>query len=93
MNEEQKCLLIEEFVREYGQYEFAFQNEQFLKFKAYNDLGIPLAQAHSYNMITLTDYGKEVIEETWQSMCEMLEVDPDGEYESIYNMKQDDDSE
>lgn len=81
-----KCSLIEEFVRDYSKYEFAFYNEDFLNFKMYNDLGIPLAQSVIYGLAELTDEGKSLLEETWFSFCTMVEADPDGEYESIYDM-------
>lgn len=86
MDVEDRCALIEEFVREYSKYEFAFHNEDFLDFKLYNDLGIPLAQSVTYGLVNLTEEGMKLVDETWVYFCDMLESDPDGEYESIYDM-------
>lgn len=86
MDIEDKCFLIEEFVREYSKYEHSNKSEEFLEFLSYNDLGIPLAQAYVYDLIILTDEGEGLIQETWLNLCEMIGTDPDGEYESIYDM-------
>ena len=86
MDIEDKCFLIEEFVREYGKYEYSGESEDYINFLSYNDLGVPLAQAFTYNLVELTEEGEGLIEETWLNLCDMVNTDPDGEYESIYDM-------
>lgn len=86
MDIEDRCALIEEFVREYGKYEFADRSIDFIEFMTYNDLGIPLAQSIVYSLAELTEEGEGLIEETWLNLCNMVDTDPEGEYESIYDM-------
>lgn len=86
MDIDEKCFLIEEFVREYSKYEYSNQSQEFIEFLSYNDLGIPMAQAFVYDLVMLTEEGEGLIEETWLNLCTMVNTDPDGEYESIYDM-------
>lgn len=86
MDIEYKCFLIEQFVREYGKYEHSYKSEEYIEFLSYNDLGVPMAQAYTYDLIELTDEGVALIEETWINLCLMVDTDPEGEYESIYDM-------
>ena len=86
MDIDEKCFLIEEFVREYSKYEYSNQSQECIEFLSYNDLGIPMAQAFVYDLVMLTEEGEGLIEETWLNLCTMVNTDPDGEYESIYDM-------
>lgn len=86
MDVEDKCFLIEEFVREYSKYEYSNQSEEFMEFLTYNDLGVPMAQAFVYDLVMLTEEGEGLIEETWLNLCTMVKTDPNSEYESIYDM-------
>lgn len=62
-------------------------NEELNEFRKYNDVGLPLAYLLSIEMVELKgDEGRVHIEETWQLLCEALEVDNDTEYESIDDM-------
>lgn len=77
-----KCDIIEEFMRDH-----AYQNVEILdiveKFIDFNDLGVPLAQAVSYKLAELTEEGITVVEETWIYFCEMMMIDPYGEYSNL----------
>jgi len=86
MEIEEKCHLIEEFVREYTKYEFSGTNKEFIDFLSYNDLGVPMAQAYIYDLVDLTDQGEAIIEETWKNLCTMVNTDPNASYETIYDM-------
>ena len=73
--------ILEEFARDFTTGEL--DREFFKDFVIYNDLGIPLAQAVTYELAEPTEAGEEVIVETWNNFCNMLDVDPDGEYEDL----------
>jgi hypothetical protein len=79
-----KASIIEEFSRELVDSSGDFEDLPINSFRSYNDLGIPLCQALSYNLIeSLTNEGERVIEETWIFFCTMFEVDPEKEYEDF----------
>ncbi len=80
---ENKCSIIEEFMRNFSFMPETYNNQYYLDFKIYNDLGVPLAQAFEYNLIKFEKEGEELINETWINFCNMLEVDPDEEYKSL----------
>jgi hypothetical protein len=86
MDIETKCEIIEEFIREISGKEEIVENEDYLNWRFYNDLGVPIAQGCIYGLLELTEEGEEIIEETWKSFCELLGVAPDGLYESIYDI-------
>lgn len=86
MDIDDKCFLIEEFVREYSKYEYSNQSQEFIDFLSYNDLGVPMAQAFVYDLVMLTEEGEGLVEETWLNLCTMVNTDPNGSYESIYDM-------
>jgi len=69
-----KCEFIEEFSR------LCNEEKIHLDFVTYNDLGIPLAISVLTKMADLKARGREVIDETYSQMCELLEVDPNVEY-------------
>jgi hypothetical protein len=79
-----KAKIIEEFVRDFYSDPSMYDEQEVTDFLLYNDLGIPLAQGICYNLIdTLTQEGRETIEETWNSLCVLFESDPEGEYEDL----------
>jgi hypothetical protein len=86
MDIETKCSIIEEFMRNFGMLAETYENENYVDFRIYNDLGVPLAQAVTYDLINLQEEGKNLINETWISFCNMLEVDPDEEYDSLQDI-------
>jgi hypothetical protein len=83
MDIETKCDIIEEFVREYFLKDIFVDDEEVQDFIEYNNLGIPLAQSVSYKLATPTEEGFQLIQETWQFLCSVFDVDSDGEYEDL----------
>lgn len=83
MNIDQKCSIIEEFMRNYSILPETYSHEDFINFKIYNDLGIPLAQAYEYGLIKLEADGIKIIEETWINFCNILDIDPDSDYQGL----------
>lgn len=55
-------------------------------FFEYNDLGIPLALSVVSNLCILTDDGKQILNETYDNVCNEMEVPNDIEYEDIGDM-------
>ncbi len=72
-----KAQLILEFTEQ------EFNNGEYADFFDYNDLGVPMAVALANGFITLTDDGENLMEETWQQLCELFEADPNEEYEFL----------
>lgn len=73
--------ILEEFSRMYtiGEIERDF----FSDFLIYNDMGLPLAQAVVYGLANPTLEGNALIYETWTNMCELLDIDPNNDYEDF----------
>jgi len=61
-------------------------DENFVDFIEYNDLGLPLAYLINTDLATLTDEGIKYIDETFSLLCAALELDLDGEYNSLIEM-------
>jgi len=59
---------------------------EYKEFFQYNDLGIPLSFCHAYEICEPTSQGKEIIEETWINLCNILGVNPTLDYDSIDDM-------
>lgn len=76
----QKSQLIVEFTEQ------EFANTEFDDFFDYNDIGVPLAIALSNNLVTLTNEGEKVLEETYIDLCNLFEANPNKEYESIEDL-------
>jgi hypothetical protein len=74
MNTLTKCEFIENFSR------ICIEEKVYPDFVTYNDLGIPLAISVLTEMADLKARGQEVIDETFELMCELLELDPNVEY-------------
>jgi len=74
MNTLTKCEFIEDFSR------LCLEEKIHLDFVTYNDLGIPLSIAVVAEIADLKNHGKDIIDETFALMCELLEVDPNVEY-------------
>jgi hypothetical protein len=81
MELEDKAKIIEEFVRDFVSDELDYEDIDFVGFFSYNDLGVPLAQAVTYDLIAqLTPEGEKVLEETWFNLCELFGSDPEEDY-------------
>jgi hypothetical protein len=79
-----KAKILEESMRDLVMNPELYEQEDLSTFLSYNDLGIPIAQAYSYDLITgLTEEGKNLISETWFYFCNMMFVDPDADYEDL----------
>ena len=74
MNTLTKCEFIEQFAK------MSIEAEVYQDFITYNDLGIPLAVCVVAELVDVKDEAKEIIDETFLLMCELLEVDPNVEY-------------
>lgn len=81
MNVEQASKIIEEVAKEFT--EGNIDRDFFSQFIIYNDLGIPLAQSLVYNLSTPTADGERLIMETWNNFCELLDIDPQDDYEDL----------
>jgi hypothetical protein len=90
---EEKCALIEEFIREYGSQSFSIYSKEYIEFLQYNDLGVPIAQSVCYGLVDLTDEGEMLVEETWNNLCKMVNTDPEYKYDSIFEMGEAEDNE
>ena len=73
-----KCNILAELWMDYR------DDEEFLDFIEYNDLGLPLAYAFSANLITtLSPAGESMIEETWDLFLAGLEIPEDTGFETL----------
>lgn len=84
MDLEDKCSIIEQFSKEFTIGEI--DREFFEDFVLYNDLGVPLASLIVYGLADATSEGQGIIDETWQQLCETLDLDPDDEYDDFDEM-------
>ena len=62
----EKAEIIFEFTNEYR------SDEAFERFFSYNDLGIPMAVMIVNDLVILNEGGVQVIDETWENLCENL---------------------
>lgn len=76
--------ILEDFARQFTTGEV--DREFFSDFLIYNDLGLPLAQCVVYGLAKPTTEGNAVILETWNSMCNLLEIDPNDDYDDFDEM-------
>jgi len=59
-------------------------DETFAEFVKYNDIGLPLAYYVSGELVeTLTDKGKQYIEETWEMLFNAFDLSEDVDYENL----------
>jgi len=59
------------------------EDEEFLDFIAYNDLGLPLAYAVTNRIVKSTPVADELIIETWNLLLSALEIESDEGYDSL----------
>ena len=60
--------------------------EQFSDFIKYNDIGLPLAYFVHTELVKPADQAIMYIEETFNLLCAALELDLEGDYESLNEM-------
>jgi len=74
----EKAEIIFEFINEYR------PDEAFENFFSYNDLGVPMAVMIVNDLVILNEGGVQVIDETWESLCENLnDADMEYDYENL----------
>ena len=74
----EKAEIIFEFINDYR------GDEAFEDFFSYNDLGVPMAVMIVNDLVILNEGGVQVLDETWESLCENLnDADPEYDYESL----------
>lgn len=82
---EEKCALLGEFWLDYR--EEAQQDESWSAFLDYADVGLPLSHVLDAGYATgASEDGVSFIDETWDRFCEILNLDPQGHYESLEDM-------
>ena len=60
--------------------------EAWQDFFEYADLGLPLAYMIESNLADVRPDGEVVINETWEALCALLDIDPTAEYETLEQM-------
>ena len=75
-----KCDILSELWSDYK------NDKEFADFFEYNDLGLPLAFAISNKIVELTPVAESYIKETFDLLCEALELDSDEEFENLDEM-------
>ena len=74
---ENKCSILADLWLNYK------DNETLQDFVEYNDLGLPLAYCVHTGLAEVTDEGIVYVGETFNLLCKGLDIDLDGEYESL----------
>lgn len=57
--------------------------ESWAKFRQWANIGLPLAIAVEADMVTLTESGQAIIDETYAMLLKVMELDEAGEYEDL----------
>ena len=70
-----KCEILYDFYMNYS--------DEYEEFIDENDIGVPAAVLSYIGAATLTDKGIHSIEETWISLCDILQIDSYGNYPTI----------
>ena len=76
-----KCEILHDFYMEHS------GSDEYEEFISLNDLGFPAAVLVMNGGAVLLDEGERFVEETWQALCEELEIDHHGEYKSLDDLK------
>jgi hypothetical protein len=78
LDTKEKAEIIFEFINDYK------SDEAFEEFFMYNDLGVPMAVMIVNELVVLNEGGVQVLDETWESLCENLnDADPEYDYENL----------
>lgn len=59
------------------------ENETWSEFFEWADLGLPLAYMRWQELVELKPEAINLIDETWLVFCEMIDIDPEGEYANL----------
>jgi len=62
------------------------QDKEFADFIEYNDLGLPLAYFINTELVKPEDQAVMYVEETFNILCTALNLDIEGEYETLNDM-------
>ena len=73
-----KCLILGNLWVDYR--DDAEEDEGWNEFFTYADIGLPLAYMLSHGIANPNDESNRFIDETWTVFCELLDIDPEGEY-------------
>ena len=57
--------------------------ESWAKFRKWANIGLPLALAVEADMVTLTESGQAIIDETYKMLLAVMELPEDGEFEDL----------
>jgi hypothetical protein len=76
----ERCELLHDF------YMANLNNDEYSEFIQINDVGFPIAYLAVMGYADPTPVGVLAVNETWNSLCEMLEIDPLAEYAGIEEM-------
>lgn len=69
------------------QFAYENQNESLADdFFEYNDMGVPLSIAYHNELCVMTEKGSKLIEETFNNVCDEMEVPNNLEYEDITDL-------
>ena len=58
-------------------------NDSWREFFEWADLGCPIAYFVWQGMVTIKTDTKPLVEDTWNVFCEMIDIDPEGSYDSL----------
>lgn len=47
------------------------------------DIGLPLSYVVNEGLANIASEGIEIITDTWENLCEMLDIDPTAEYKTV----------
>jgi hypothetical protein len=75
-----RCEILDKFWMEYR------EEETFESYVEYNDLALPLAFAINEDIVKSTPIAEAYVNEAWELLCEVLEIDKDKFYESLEDM-------
>jgi hypothetical protein len=74
-----KCAVLGEL---WSNYKYT-DNEIWQEYFAWADLGCPLAYYAWQGFATLSDEGESYVDEAWAIFCKMIDIDPEGKYDSL----------
>lgn len=63
-------------------YSEALWNAELKDFADINDIALPLAYLTENGFANITDKANPYVEETWDMLCTLLKVDPNGKYDT-----------